>query len=112
MIQLQAISTWFATQGTFRKSQRTTIPALTWALLQNPVLGIAAMGRSLAMAGTTTAKPAMKRVNRVLGNRDVNLEVAAGDLMATVVGDVREVVLTLDWTDPNTKDGQFQVPNP
>ncbi len=24
-----------------------------------------------------------------------------------VVGDAREVILTLDWTDPNTKDGQF-----
>jgi hypothetical protein len=109
MIQFQSITTWFATHGTLRKSQRTTIAALAWALMQNPVLGIAAMGRSLAMAGNTTAKHAIKRVNRFLGNTAVNLEVACGDLIATVVGDAQEVVLTLDWTDPKTKDSQFQT---
>jgi hypothetical protein len=61
------------------------------------------------MAGATTAKHAIKRVNRFLGNRDVNLEVACGDRIATAVGDAREVILTLDWTDPNTKDGKFQT---
>ena len=74
-----------------------------------PVLGIVAMGRSLAMAGNSTAKHAIKRVNRFLGNVGVDLEVACGDLIATVVGGAREVVLTLDWTDPKTKDGQFQT---
>ncbi|MCL5066249.1 MAG: IS4 family transposase, partial [Firmicutes bacterium] len=70
--------------------------------MHNPVLGIAAMGRSLAMVGNTTAKHAMKRVHRFLGNTDVNLEVASDDLIATVVGDAPEILFTLDWTDPNT----------
>ena len=26
-----------------------------------------------------------------------------------MVGNAREVILTLDWTDPKTKDGQFQT---
>ncbi len=68
MIPLHSITTWFATHGTLRKSQRTTITALTWAFLRNPVLGIAAMGRSLVMAAATTAKHAMKRVHRFLGD--------------------------------------------
>lgn len=53
--------------------------------LDAPVLGIAAMGRSLATAGTTTAKHAMKRVDRFLDNTGVNLQVAWGNLIATVV---------------------------
>ena len=77
--------------------------------MQNPVLGIAAMGRGLAMAGNTTAKHAIKRVHRFLGNVGVDLEVACGDLIRTVVGGAQEVVLTLDWTDPKTKDGRFQT---
>ncbi len=68
--------------------------------LDAPVLGIAAMGRSLATAGTTTAKHAMKRVDRFLDNTGVNLQVAWGNLIATVVDGAQEVVLTLDWTHP------------
>ena len=109
MIPLSSITTWLATHGTLRKSQRTTIAALAWALMPNPVLGIAAMGRSVAMAGNTTAKHAIKRVNRFLGNGGVDLEVACGDLIRTVVGGAREVVLTWDGTDPKTKDSQFQT---
>ncbi len=111
MIQLSSITTWFATHGTLRKSQRTTIAALAWALMQNPVLGIAAMGRSLAMAGNTTAKHAIKRVNRFLGNVGVDLEVACGDLIRTVVGGAQEVVLALDWRTrkPRTANSKRSV---
>ena len=80
-----------------------------WALLRQPLLGIAAVGHSLAMAHTTSAKHAIKRVDRFLGNEGIDLEVACGDLMATVIGSAREVYLTLDWTDPKTKDGQFHT---
>ncbi len=77
--------------------------------MRQPLLGIAAIGHSLAMAHTTTAKHAIKRVDRFLGNMGLDLEVACGDLIATVIGAARTVYLTLDWTDPKTKDGTFQI---
>lgn len=83
--------------------------ALVWALMQSPVLGIAALGHSLAMAGTTTAKHAIKRVDRFLGNRGVDMVVAFGDLIETVIGSARQVYLTLDWTDLKTPDKRFQT---
>ena len=50
--------------------------------MRQPRLGIAAIGHSLAMAHTTTtAKHAIKRVDRFLGNTGLDLEVACGDLI-------------------------------
>lgn len=109
MIALQSITEFFTTYGRRRKSPRKTLAALVWALLRQPLLGIAAMGHSLAMAHTPSAKHAIKRVDRFLGKEGIDLEVACGDLMATVIGSAREVYLTLDWTDPKTKDGQFHT---
>ncbi len=109
MFRLQSITTFFATHGNLRKSQRTTLAALVWALIRQPLLGIAAMGHSLAMAQTTSAKHAIKRVDRFLGNTRIDLEVACGDLITTVIGAAKEVHLTLDWTDPKTPDGRFQT---
>ena len=109
MIALQSITEFFTTYGRRRKSPRKTLAALVWALLRQPLLGIAAMGHSLAMAHTPSAKHAIKRVDRFLGKESIDLEVACGDLMATVIGSAREVYLTLDWTEPKTKDGQFQT---
>ena len=78
--------------------------------MRQPRLGIAAIGHSLAMAHTTTtAKHAIKRVDRFLGNMGLDLEVACGDLIATVIGAARTVYLTLDWSEPKTKDGTFQI---
>ena len=89
MFNLQSITAYFGTHGKLRKSQRTTLAALVWALIRHPVLGIAALGHSLAMAHTTTAKHAIR--------------------MATVIGTAERAFLTLDWTDPKTKDGRFQT---
>ena len=61
------------------------------------------------MAQTTQAKYALKRVDRFIGNAGVDMEVACRDLIETVIGNAREILLTLDWTDPKTKDGQFQT---
>ena len=50
MFNLQSITFYYATHGQLRKSQQTTLAALVWALIRQPLLGIAAMGHSLAMA--------------------------------------------------------------
>ena len=64
MIQLQSITSIFPMHGSPRKSQRTTLAALVWAVVQFPLLGSAVIDRHLAMADevTTTAKHAIKWV--------------------------------------------------
>ncbi len=47
MIKLASLTQFFAQHGQLRKSQRTTLAALVWAVLYQPLLGIAKMGRHL-----------------------------------------------------------------
>ncbi|POB09635.1 hypothetical protein [Sulfobacillus sp. hq2] len=75
MIQRQSITTFFQTHGHLRKSQRTTLAALVWAVIPSPRLGSAIIGRHLAMADeiTTSAKHTIKRVDRFLGNSRMDM---------------------------------------
>ena len=107
MISLGSITEFFTNTGQLRLSQRKTLAALVWAVLYEPLLGIAKIGRHLAMANTTTAKHAIQRVDRFVGNLRINMEVAQGDLIRRVVGTATRVFLTLDWTEPN--DGVHQI---
>ena len=68
MFAMESITTCFQTHGNLRKSQRTTLAALVWALMSQPLLGIAAIGRSLAMAHGTTAKHAIKQKSWMCGS--------------------------------------------
>ena len=111
MVQLESITQFFIANGTLRLSQRKTLAALVWALLYEPLLGIAKMGHHLAMAKQTTAKHCIKRVDRFLGNLRIDIEVAQGDLIRTVVGTASRIFLTLDWTEPNDKVHQILTVN-
>ena len=73
MIQPESITQGFAAHGHLRKSQRKTLAALVWALLTEPLLGVAVIGRTLARAKTTSVKHAVKRVDRFLGNGRIDL---------------------------------------
>ncbi len=81
--------------------------ALVWAVLYEPLLGIARIGRHLATANTTTAKHAIQGVDRFVGHLRINMEVAQGDWIGRMVGTATRVLLTLDWTEPN--DGVHQI---
>ncbi len=39
MLNLQSITFYYATHGQLRKSERTTLAALVWALIRQPLLG-------------------------------------------------------------------------
>ncbi len=106
-----AITQFLVNNGTLRLSQRKTLAALVLALLYEPLLGIAKMGRHLAMAKQTTAKHCMKRVDRFLGNLRINIEIAQGDLIRTMIGTASRIFLTLDWTEPNDRVHQILTVN-
>ncbi len=61
------------------------------------------------MAQRTTAKPAIKRVDRFLGNLRIHRIIAQKDLIHSVLGNTREALIILDWTDP--QDGIHQIPS-
>ncbi len=111
MVSLESITQFFVNNGTLRLSQRKTLAALVWALLYEPLLGIAKMGRHLAMAKQTTAKHCIKRVDRFLGNLRINIEVAQGDLIRTMIGTASRIFLTFDWTEPNDRIYQILTVN-
>ena len=107
MIKIDSIVHVFGTHGPRRQSQRTTLAALVWAVLYRPLLGVSKIGHPWAMAGGTSAKHAIKRVDRFLGNGRIHRTVAPGDLISPVLKGIREALITWDWTDP--KDGIVRV---
>ncbi len=111
MVNLESITQFFVNNGTLRLSQRKTLTALVWALLYEPLLGIAKMGCHLAMAKQTTAKHCIKRVDRFPGNLRINTEVAQGDLIRTMIGTASRIFLTFDWTEPNDRVHQILTVN-
>ncbi len=96
MFQWDSITTFFRTHGSLRRSQRKTLAAMVWAVMTQPRLGIAIIGRPLTMAEGTSAKHHIKRVARFLGNPRMDLAMAQGDLIATMTEATSEVLLTLD----------------
>ncbi len=61
----------------------------------------------MADEATTTAKHAITRVDRFLGNPRIDIVRAPGDLITYLLADAPEALLTLDWTDP--RDGAHQI---
>ncbi|MCY0899137.1 MAG: hypothetical protein OWU33_09425 [Firmicutes bacterium] len=69
-----------------------------WVLWPTPLL---------AVATHRPAKSAMKRVDRFLGNRRLDVTVAQADLIQTLLAEATEALLTRDGTDPH--DGVHQI---
>ena len=71
-------------------------------------LGIHAIGRGLADALDLDAKHAIKQVDRLLSNRGIVIWAWFAHWVAFVVGDRKEILVALDWTEFD-KDGQATI---
>lgn len=71
-------------------------------------LGIHAIGRGLADALDLEPKHAVKQVDRLLSNRGIVIWTWFAQWVAFVVGDRKEMLLALDWTEFD-KDGQATI---
>ena len=111
MVSLESITQFLVNNGLYGSRSAKPWAALVWALWYEPLLGIAKMGRHLAMAKQTTAKHCIKRVDRFLGNLRINIEVAQGDLIRTMIGTASRIFLTFDWTEPNDRVHQILTLN-
>lgn len=106
-VELHTITNFMSTHGQLHKSQRKTIAALTWAVLEKTQLGVATIGHALAMAHTASPKHAIRRVERFVSNVRLALETAQRDLISVVLAGTPAALVTLDWTDPH--DGVHQI---
>lgn len=67
-------------------------------------LGVAAIGRALAVANDLDPKHAIKQVDRLLSNKGLDPWELAAQWVPFIVGTRKEVVVALDWTDFDADD--------
>lgn len=96
-----------------RRSRQTTLAALVTGAMRMKGTGVLALGR--AMDGPTTAKHRIKRVDRFLGNKNVELFEMSKALFNILRGHDKQPIVLVDWTDRRkfeqlvfsiTKDGR------
>jgi hypothetical protein len=71
----------------------------TVGALQGAQLAVGALGRALAVAKELDAKHAIKQVDRLFSNTGVDVWKLFGNWVPFVIGERREVVVALDWTE-------------
>lgn len=76
----------------------------TLGVIHAASLGVAAIGRGMAQARTLDSKHAIKQVDRLLSNSAVNVWELFAAWVPYLVGERREIVVALDWTDFDADD--------
>jgi hypothetical protein len=96
-----------------RRSRRKTFASIVHAAMKMKGLGVLSLGR--AMEGPALAKHRIKRVDRFLGNKQVELLAISRTLFHVLCGREKHPVVLVDWTDRQafeqlvlsvTKDGR------
>lgn len=77
-------------------------------VLEAGALGISLIGNGLAVAQGLDTKHAIKQVDRLLSNRNLQLEQLDAPWIRFVLGDRKDVVIALDWTE-YAKDGHSVI---
>jgi hypothetical protein len=95
---LKNILPWLeANVESMRQSRRKTLAAIVEAAMSMQGTGVLALGR--AMPGATAAKHCIKRVDRFLGNAQVEVDAVFESLFRACCPAQGEVVVLADWTD-------------
>jgi hypothetical protein len=71
----------------------------TLGVMTGAALAVSLVGQALATARGLVAKSAIKQVDRLLSNAGVAPWHLFGSWIAEVVGERREIVVAMDWTD-------------
>lgn len=93
---------WF---GSLRKSQRKTLAAVVFGLMNSRRAGVAAIARGIP--GQVAKKHKIKLVDRFLGNHRIAVEKAVEPLISWLIATRARLLLALDWTDLH--DGKHQA---
>jgi hypothetical protein len=110
MLSTESVLSWLLEHVTgMRLSRLKTLAAIVPAAMELCGVGVLSLGR--AMNTNTTAKHNIKRVNRFLGNEEVEGVAIARGLFHAMVPAQGRVYVVVDWTDvPNGKLLVFSLP--
>ena len=82
-----------------------SLAGATLGVIQSASLAVALIGQGLALARGLNTKYAIKQVDRLLSNDGIDVDALLAHWVPFVVGDRREIMVALDWTDFDA-DGQ------
>jgi hypothetical protein len=82
-----------------------SLAGATLGAIQSASLAVALIGQGLALARGLNTKYAIKQVDRLLSNDGIDVDALLAHWVPFVVGDRREIMVALDWTDFDA-DGQ------
>ena len=85
--------------GVLHHKQNTSIAMLTFAVVCADQLGVAALGKALALANGTNPKHGTKQVDRFLSNNKMNLRRLFEPYVRMLIGPAGWIPITIDWTD-------------
>ena len=94
------ILTWLEEKVQMRQSRRKTLAAIVSGAMRMQGTGVLALGR--AMGGPTAAKHRIKRVDRFLGNAQVEVDAVNAALFHQCRPAQGPLVVLADWTDRHT----------
>lgn len=97
MYEPSKILTWLEENVQMRQSRRKTLSCIVSGAMRMQGSGVLALGRS--MDGPTKAKHRIKRVDRFLGNENVEVESISEGLFSHFRPKVGMVQVLADWTD-------------
>ena len=82
-----------------------SLAGATLGAIQSASLAVALIGQGLALARGLNTKYAIKQIDRLLSNDGIDVDALLAHWVPFVVGDRREIMVALDWTDFDA-DGQ------
>ena len=97
MYDPNTILTWLEENVHMRQSRRKTLAAIAGGAMRLQGAGVLALGR--AMQGPAKAKHRIKRVDRFLGNEQVEVDALSEALFHQLRPKSGQVVVLADWTD-------------
>jgi len=97
MYEPSKILSWLEANVQMRQSRRKTLAAIVGGAMRLHGTGVLALGR--AMEGPAKAKHRIKRVDRFLGNAQVEVEAVSEGLFHQLRPKTGPVVVLADWTD-------------
>lgn len=98
MFDPSKILTWFDENfQSVRRSRRKTLAAIVGGAMKMRGSGVLALGR--AMDGPVSAKHRIKRVDRFLGNEQLEVRMLSRGLFRLLRGRTKRPVVLVDWTD-------------
>lgn len=92
------------TGGYLHHMQVKSLASVTQAVIKSASLAVTIIGDALAQAHGITTKSAVKQVDRLVANKNINPWDIMDDLIRHTVGDRKQIMVAMDWTEFDKDD--------